>query len=237
MENNNNAVATTDVMMGFNSLQSFELSQRAAKLLAQSTLVPKEYQGNIPNCVIALNMASRMGADPLMVMQNLYIVYGRPGWSSQFLISTFNTSGRFTALRYDFVGTPGKDDYGCKAWAIEKATGERLEGSLVTIALAKQEGWYTKNGSKWQTMPQQMLMYRAASWFIRAYAPELAMGMQTTEELQDIIDLTKDDYEVRVADEIKQNANSEVIDIEAPEEPEAPKEQTETALTNNDPGF
>ena len=86
-------------------------------------------------------------------------------------------------------------------------------------------------------MPQQMLMYRAASWFIRAYAPELATRMQTTEELQDIIDLTKDDYEVRVADEIKQNANSEVIDIEAPDEPEAPKEQTETALTNNDPGF
>lgn len=235
MENNNNAVATTDVMMGFNSLQSFELSQRAAKLLAQSTLVPKEYQGNIPNCVIALNMASRMGADPLMVMQNLYIVYGRPGWSSQFLISTFNTSGRFTALRYDFAGTPGKDDYGCKAWAIEKATGERLEGSLVTIALAKQEGWYTKNGSKWQTMPQQMLMYRAASWFIRAYAPELAMGMQTTEELQDVIDLTKDDYEVRVAEEIKQNANSEVIDIKKPEE--ETKEQEQDNTPEADPGF
>ena len=124
MENNNNAVATTDVMMGFNSLQSFELSQRAAKLLAQSTLVPKEYQGNIPNCVIALNMASRMGADPLMVMQNLYIVYGRPGWSSQFLISTFNTSGRFTAMRYDFVGTHGKDDYGCKAWRLKGYRGE-----------------------------------------------------------------------------------------------------------------
>lgn len=237
----NNAVATADVTMGFNSLQSFELSQRAAKLLAQSTLVPKEYQGNIPNCVIALNMANRMGADPLMVMQNLYIVYGRPGWSSQFLISTFNTSGRFTALRYDFVGTPGKDDYGCKAWSIEKATGERLEGSIVTIALAKKEGWYDKNGSKWQTMPQQMLMYRAASWFIRAYAPELAMGMQTAEELQDVIDLTKDDYEVRVAGEIKQNANSETIDIKDVNVnvhgQEAPKEQPETAATNNGPGF
>jgi hypothetical protein len=223
-----NEVATIeqrDVVPGFNSLQSFELSQRAAKLLAASTLVPKEFQGNIPNCVIALNMANRMQADPLMVMQNLYIVYGRPGWSSQFLISTFNTSGRFTALRYEFVGTPGKDDYGCKAWSIEKATGERLEGSTVTIALAKQEGWYTKNGSKWQTMPQQMLMYRAASWFIRAYAPELAMGMHTEDEIYDTIDISPADYEVRVEKQVEENANREVIDIDSVPAEEPPKKE------------
>lgn len=232
---------TTDIAPGFNSLQSFELSQRAAKLLAASTLVPKEFQNNIPNCVIALNMANRMQADPLMVMQNLYIVYGRPGWSSQFLISTFNTSGKFTALRYEFIGTPGKDDYGCKAWAIEKATGEKLEGSTITIALAKQEGWYSKSGSKWQTMPQQMLMYRAASWFIRAYAPELAMGMHTEDEIYDTIDLTADDYEVIVEKEIAAYANTEVIDIEpAPASAPEPKKDKKTEATQpatEGPGF
>ncbi len=225
------------VVPGFGSLQSFELAQRAAKLLCQSSLVPKEYQGNLPNCVIALNMATRMNADPLMVMQNLYIVHGRPGWSSQFLISTFNTSGRFSALRYDWLGKEGTDGYGCRAWAIEKVTGEKLTGSTVTIRLAKKEGWYSKkdrNGneiSKWQTMPQQMLMYRAASWFIRAYAPELAMGMHTADEIQDAIDLSEVDYEWKVEEEVKQNANSETIDVEiaAPEqEPEpapAPKKE------------
>jgi len=215
----------TDIVPGFSSLQGFELAQRAAKLLTQSSLVPKEYQGNLPNCVIALNMAARMNADPLMVMQNLYIVHGRPGWSSQFLISTFNTSGKFSALRYEWVGEEGKDSWGCRAWAIEKATGEKLVGATVTIELAKREGWYDKNGSKWKTMPQQMLMYRAASWFIRAYAPELAMGMHTAEEIYDIIDLTQEDYEVK--QEIKENANKETIDVEPPveEQPEQPKTQ------------
>ncbi len=204
-----------EIMPGFMSLKSFEFTQRAATLLAASTLVPKEYQNNVPNCVIALNMASRMGADPLMVMQNLYIVYSRPGWSSQFLISTFNTSGKFSALRYEWVGNKGKDDFGCKAWAIEKATGERLEGSTVTIDIAKKEGWYTKNGSKWQTMSDQMLMYRAASWFIRAYAPEMAMGMHTTEE---IIDIGGNDPE----QVISRNANKGmVIDIAPELEPDA----------------
>lgn len=212
----------TDIVPGFSSLQSFELAQRAAALLAKSSLVPKEYQNNLPNCVIALNMASRMGADPLMVMQNLYIVHGRPGWSSQFLISTFNTSGRFSALRYEWVGEEGKDAWGCRAWAIEKATEEKLTGSTVTIDLAKKEGWYQKNGSKWQTMPQQMLMYRAASWFIRAYAPELAMGMHTEEE---IIDVTPDEYKVvEVEHEIKENANTETIDIEPDGTTDAPAE-------------
>lgn len=217
----------TDIVPGFSSLQGFELAQRAAKLLAQSSLVPKEYQGNLPNCVIALNMAARMNADPLMVMQNLFVVNGRPGWSSQFLISTFNTSGKFSSLRYEWVGEIGTDNWGCRAWAIEKATGQKLVGATVTIGLAKKEGWYNKNGSKWQTMPEQMLMYRAASWFIRAYAPELAMGMHTVEELGDIVDLEPEDYEVKVEQEIKENANKETIDVEPPveEQPEHPKPQ------------
>lgn len=227
------AVVPENTIPGFGSKNSLELALKAANILSKSTLVPKDYQNNLPNCTIALNMSSRMGADPLMVMQNLYIVYGRPGWSSQFLISTFNTSGRFSALRYEWVGTPGKDDYGCKAWAIEKATGEKLVGSEVTIDISKKEGWYDKNGSKWQTMPQQMLMYRAASWFIRAYAPELAMGMQTAEELHDVIDLTKDDYEFKVDNEIKANANTEVIDISDavevdPEQSAPPQEEKVT---------
>lgn len=203
-----------EVALGFGTSQGFTLMQRAANLLAQSTLVPKEYQGNLPNCVIALNMANRMGSDPLMVMQNLYIVHGRPGWSSQFLISTFNTSGRFSALRYEWVGEEGKDTWGCRAWAIERSTGEKLVGSTITIGLAKKEGWYQKTGSKWQTMPQQMLMYRSAAWFVRAYAPEIAMGMHTTEELGDIVDVGPTDYEV--VEEIRTKANSEPIDITPP---------------------
>src|SRR5665648_1255399 len=146
------------IEVGFSNSISFEFTQRAASLLSKSTIVPKDYQNNIPNCVIALNMASRMGADPLMVMQNLYIVYGRPGWSSQFLISTFNTSGKFSAIRYEWVGEKGTDEFGCKAWALEKSTGERLEGSTVTIDISKKEGWYAKNGSKWPTMSEQICL-------------------------------------------------------------------------------
>lgn len=231
--NNNNGTALqlqpvdngTAITPSFATKEGFELAQRAAKLLASSSLVPKEYQGNLANCVIALNMASRMQADPLMVMQNLYIVHGRPGWSSQFLISTFNASGRFSALRYEWVGEEGKDSWGCRAWAIEKETGEKLVGSTVTIGLAKKEGWYSKSGSKWQTMPQQMLMYRAAAWFIRAYAPEIAMGMHTAEELRDTIELDPSEYTVSTAD--TQTLNERLAAERGEDEPEVVEVEAE----------
>ena len=103
-----------DVSIGFGTLASFELMQRAAKLLCASTLVPPQYRAIIEkrgaqqenpnalaNAVVALNMAQRMGADPLMIMQNLYVIEGRPSWSSQFIIAAINGCGKFSPLRFD----------------------------------------------------------------------------------------------------------------------------------------
>lgn len=164
----------------------FELAQRKANVYAKSSLVPKEYQNNIGNVLIAENMARRMGADTLMVMQNLYVVHGKPGWSAQFLIATFNSCGRFSAIKYEFTGDPGTDDFGCSAYAVELSTGEIVQGTKITIGMAKKEGWVGKNGSKWQTMPEQMMRYRAATFLIRATAPEIGMGLLTKEELDDM---------------------------------------------------
>ena len=182
----------TAVMPGFNSNGSWELAQRIGKAFAASSLVPQQYQGNLANCIVALEMANRMGASPLMVMQNLYIVHGNPGWSSKFLIASFNQCGRFSSLRYDWH----PDRSGCRAWAIEKATGERIEGPTVTLQMAKDEGWSTKSGSKWRTMPELMLMYRAAAFLIRTYAPEISMGLRTDDEIIDTVEPVRESTSV-----------------------------------------
>ena len=218
-----------EITPGFGSLQSFELMQRTAKLLITSTLVPAAYRANdekkganpnaLANCVVALNMSHRMNADPLMVMQNLYVVEGRPSWSSQWIIAAINGCGRFSPLRFDikqlgkksvdYVSTYWENrekktrtvtekiqDKVCIAWAIEKGTGERIESPPVTIEMAVLEGWYSKNGSKWKTMDEVMLRYRTASFFGKLYAPELLMGLQTVEEIQDarVIDASPDGH-------------------------------------------
>lgn len=179
----------------------FEQIQRACRALTQSDLVPDMYRTTaknpeskaIANCMIALDMAERMGASPLMVMQNMYIVYGRPSWSSAFLIATINSCGRFKPLRFKH-GTDGQVEVNgelrpnltCYAYTSEKSNDDELCGAVISLAMAKAEGWLTKSGSKWQTMPEQMLMYRSAAFWVRTFAPEISMGIYTAEENEDI---------------------------------------------------
>jgi hypothetical protein len=179
----NQSLATIPHQPVFNDKVAFEHAQRVAKMLTTSSLVPKDYQNNIPNIMIALEMANRIGASPLMVMQNLNIIQGRPSWSSQFIISALNSCKRFSPLRFVMDGKD--DEYGCTAWATD-SSGERLEGPKVTWKMAKEEGWATKGGSKWKTMPELMFRYRAAAFFGRLYAPDVLMGMGSADESEDI---------------------------------------------------
>ncbi len=241
--------------MGFGSLQSFEFMQRTAKMFSHSSMVPtayravveKGYGANItvtenlsalPNCIIALNMSQRMNADPLMIMQNLHVIEGRPSWSSQFIIASINSCGKFAPLRFHkeagveieatcttFEWENNKKkavitktrviNSKCIAWTVERGTDiprfsleeikaygsiyqackaygvPLLESTQVSLEMAVNEGWYGKNGSKWQTMSDLMLQYRSAAFFGRIYAPELLMGLPAAEETQDVIDVSQ----------------------------------------------
>lgn len=190
----------------FFNVESMEMAQRTCKLFTNSELVPQQYSAAkvgaekaVANTLIALDMSSRTGASPLMIMQNLYIVQGRPSFSSAFLISCINTSGRFDTLKYKMGvddKNPAKTKDGrqipnmwCYAYTWEKGQAGNpdlcLKSTLITMQMAIDEGWYTKPGSKWLTMPSQMLKYRAAAFWCRAFAPEISMGMHTTEEISD----------------------------------------------------
>ena len=168
----------------FTDMALFENGQRMAKLLAASDLVPQQFRNNIANTLIALEMSTRTGSSPLAVMQSMYIVHGRPSWSATFIIASINACGRYSPLRFKMEGEG--DELSCRACAIEKETGEMLTGPPVSIKTAKAEGWFGKQGSKWQTMPELMLHYRAATLFGRLYAADILMGMRTDDELDDI---------------------------------------------------
>lgn len=198
------------------SIQSFEDAQRIAGALAKSTLVPKDYQGNVANTMIALEMSQRINASPMAVMQNLYIIHGRPSWSSQFTIAALNGCGRFSSLRFTVTGEG--DNKECYAWAVDKHDGEKLTGPVVSIAMSKAEGWYNKNGSKWKTMPDLMLRYRAAKFFGNLYAPDIMMGMTTEDESRDIQRQPQQRKEVEIKQAFKPKQKEEVvIDIDSDE--------------------
>ena len=245
------------------TVKQFEVMQRMAKMYTESTIIPEAYKGNIGNCVIALDMATRMGANPLMVMQNLYVVNGNPSWSSKFLIATINMSGKYSSLRYRKrnLGKVGKvkyndiewktdptgksrktivvkefdgteiDNIECVAYATELSTGEILESDPITIDTAIKEGWYTKSGSKWVTMPSLMLTYRAAAFWQRMYCPEISMGFITKEEADDIQDAEY--VEIPSKDKLSELAESAVISNGNPAAPEANGNSPKPVKTNN----
>ena len=138
------------------------------------------------NCLVAIDLANRLGLSPIMVMQNLYVVKGKPSWSGSFCAAAVNGSGRFTPLEFVFVGEPGTPSYGCYARARRFNTGAVCISDTVTMQMAQKEGWLNKPGSKWQTMPVQMMQYRAAAFFARVHCSDVLLGIPTYEEVQDV---------------------------------------------------
>ena len=180
-----NVAVPTAVSM-WNDVKLMNMSFRTAKMLSCSALVPDAYRNSPENCLVAIDIANRIGLSPMMVMQNLYVVKGKPSWSGSFCAAAINGSGRFSPLEYVFVGEEGKPSWGCYATAVRLSNGSRCSSDIVTMQMANAEGWTSKPGSKWKTMPRQMMMYRAAAFFARAHCSDILLGYHTMEEVQDM---------------------------------------------------
>jgi len=210
----------TDFSLGiFGTSDNFMMATQMAKALASSTVVPKEYQGNFSNGLVAIEIAQRLRTSPLMVMQNLNVIQGRPSWSAQFLIAMVNGSGKYDIeLQFDEKTDKNGKPFSCQCWTERK--GRKVTGIVVDMDMAQAEGWVQKNGSKWKTMPQVMLRYRAASFFARMNCPELTLGYYSKDEILDegFKEYPLEDMQEQVQREIEQNANQipfepeEVID-------------------------
>lgn len=204
----------------FSDVQSFNTALRMSQCLASSTVVPKEYQGNVGNCMIAIEMASRINTSPMMVMQNLYIVNGRPAWSSQWIIAMINSSRRYkTELQFEFGNAKEDGGLSCRAWA-EDYSGHRVYGPKITMTMANSEGWTSKSGSKWKTMPDVMIQYRAASFFGRMNCPDMIMGIYSSDEVLDMGEIPADGFALVVDPD-----TGEVQETEIKEDKPISKEQ------------
>lgn len=225
------AKRVTDYSLGiFGTSDNFIMAMQMAKALASSTIVPQTFQKNEANCLIAIEQAQRLRVSPMMVMQNLHVIQGRPSWSSKFLIAAINNSGKFD-MELQFEETQDKDGkpFSCTAWTTKN--GRKVNGMTVDMDMAKEEGWLSKNGSKWKTMPQLMLRYRAASFFSSLNCPELTMGLYTREEMQDndFKEYPIENMQEQVQQEIAENANSQVF--------KEPNEQNKEASKDALPPF
>ena len=172
-----------------NLLQNPKLLNQIFKLsniYSCSSMVPDNYRGKADNCFVALELAARMDVSPMLIFQNLYIVQGKPSWSGQACKALIDGSGKFRESEYIMTGSFEDGSRGCYLQAVNSKTGKLVKGTEITLKMARDEGWMNKNGSKWKTMPEQMLKYRAAAFFARTECPEVLMGFQTAEETEDV---------------------------------------------------
>lgn len=182
----------------FTSMHAFSLAQRMATVLASSTIIPDDYRSwvlknnewvenpaAVGNCFIALELSNRLHTSPLLIMQQVDMIYGRPALRGKLMIGLLNASKAFAHdLRYECNQLPG-DDYGYRAWTTAH-DGTVLYGPWITWKLVKAEGWPSRKGSKWNTMPEMMFQYRAASWFASLHAAHITLGLYESEEARDI---------------------------------------------------
>ena len=170
-----------------------EKMMEMSTMLANSTIVPDTYRNRPENCFIAIDLASRMGVPVLTLMQNLFVIQGRPSFSGQAVASMIRSYPHFRKVTLEYVGERGTASWGAYVTAERVSDGRLLKGTTVTLGMAKAEGWLDKKGSKWLTMPEQMLAYRAYAFFGRVHVPELMMGLQTAEEVLDVQPVEQDE--------------------------------------------
>ena len=174
-----------DIVSSATSMNRFEYMDQAYKIaciMAKSDIVPAHYRGRPENAFIAVQTAYRMNLDPMMIMQNTFVVSGKLGMNSSFAISLANSSGLFEGgIRYRIEGSD--NSLKVTAYTNLKKTGEEISYTI-GMKEATAENW-TKN-PKYRTLPELMLRYRAATLLIRTHAPEVLNGMHMVEEIEDV---------------------------------------------------
>ena len=196
----------------WNDAKLYNQSLAMAQTLSKSEIIPQSYKGKPADCLIAIDIANRLGLSPAIVMQNSQIVRGNFTWRGSACKAMIDGCGRYQKTRYVYVGEEGKDSYGCYLEAIDN-DGDIIKGVPVTIEMAKKEGWYNKDGSKWLSLPDLMLKYRAAAFFMRTECASIAMGFLTTEEVEDIYGKqTIDNQKASVVDMLDEEINGEVVE-------------------------
>lgn len=201
----------------FASLHSFVTAQRMAFALSQSTLIPPAYRqwvenngkweenpSAISNCMIAIDLAARLRiASPLLVMQQVDIIHGRPALRGTMMLGLINSSGEFSPVSFEVSADDGHENdpahpsYRVRAYATRLNDGHLCTGPWITWAMVADDGWLSRKGSKWKTMPELMFLYRAAAFWGRVFAPHIMLGLQESDEVRDTLGYEEPEHAAR----------------------------------------
>lgn len=172
-----NAVAITQ-KGGFSlAPQNLAEAMQFAEILSQSTIVPKDYQRNPGNVLVALQWGAEIGLAPLQAMQNIAVINGRPAVWGDAMLAIVKGSGLLESI------TEEVDDQ--IATCTIKRKGEEPAVRTFSQADAKKAGLWGKQGP-WSNYPKRMMQMRARAWALRDVFPDVLRGVGIAEEVRDI---------------------------------------------------
>ena len=157
--------------------QSIDEALRMAEIMSRASIVPKDYQGNPGNILVAIQWGAEIGLPPLQAMQNLAVINGRPALWGDAVIALVRGSGLLETIHEDITADV--------ATCTVKRKGEPPASRSFSVEDAKRAGLYGKQGP-WQQYPKRMLQMRARAWALRDVFPDVLRGVHVAEEAQDL---------------------------------------------------
>lgn len=170
-------LATTDGP-GFGALTPRTLDEalKFADILAKSTIVPKDYQGNPGNVLVAVQWGLEIGLQPLQAMQNIAVINGRPSLWGDALLALVRGSGLLEYINEEIGET--------EAVCTVKRRGEQPVTRSFSMDDAQKAGLKGKSGP-WTQYPKRMMQMRARAFALRDVFTDVLRGMHIAEESQD----------------------------------------------------
>lgn len=158
----------------FNQLMTF------ADIVSKSGMIPKDYIQKPGNIVVAVQMGVEIGLKPMQSLQNISVINGRPSLWGDALIALVKNSPVCEYIKESF-SSDGKVAY-CEVKRKDEKEPHIRSFSLEDARIA---GLLEKDN--WKKYPKRMIQLRARAWALRDVFPDVLLGMQVTEEMEDFV--------------------------------------------------
>lgn len=173
-------------------MEKTELITMNKEEIISSVLIPEAFKKSPKDVIIAVDFAKKQGKtigttlvafdyalkfkqSPLTILQAMYEVDGKIGWSADFLLSLLKTLYK----EIDFVW-----DESLKDNPAVKMTAKDENGKMFETEFCYKKNW-AKQNDNWLRIPKTMLKRRAITLFARTNNPELFANCYDSSEVEE----------------------------------------------------
>jgi hypothetical protein len=150
-------------------------------MLANSSMVPKAYQGKPQDILVCVQWGMEMGLAPMQALQNIAVINGKPSVYGDAAMALVQASPICEDVEeyFENEGTPNP-----VAVCVAKRKNRKPVTARFSVEDAKRAGLWGKQGP-WSAYPKRMMQMRARGFALRDAFPDVLKGMITVEEAQD----------------------------------------------------